>query len=752
MSAEGGEDCFPDGARVLLIGAAGMGMVPLGLILAAKGCRVIAYDDAMPRPIREQYRTAGVVVWDGFGTFPSVDRVVCSSAVREDHRLRAEAVNRGCPVSLRGQALAEVVNRRRLLAVVGSHGKTTTTAMLVDLLSAAGLEPGFLIGGLPADGSPPGAWGQDPIFVAEVDESDGTIECFRPEWTLWLNFDPDHVVRYAREEDLRAAFSGLIRRTREIAWVPRGEFTEEDGAGPTVRFWDQGVEPDRDRRSRIPDYNRRNLAAARAAVGGILGKEIRADVADDLRGVCRRQTTLFDDGETVVREDYAHHPTEVAAFLQSEQTLYPNFGYVCVFQPHRYSRTRQHAKGFARNLETADRSLLLPVYGAGEGIEMGDGAAAILGYLKKATGAVSVAPDLAGGLEWLIEDRRTHAGCRHYAIVGAGSVERLGRAWAAWLRSGGDEERAWRHYLEGRLDPETRVSFGVSLAAKTTVRVGGGARIYAEPAGIDDLRVLVEAAAVWGLDWFVIGRGSNLLFPDDGFGGLILSLRHGYWRGWEVSPDGTVEVGPGLRMQELAQRAADLGWSGFEFAEGIPGSVGGSLRMNAGAMGSWILDRLVWVETLDPGGVRRRWCREELTVQYRSCPELERRIVLRARLRREGVETPDAIRGRMAALAARRRATQPTGRSAGCAFKNPPGDSAGRLIDAAGLKGYTVGGASVSDVHANFIVNDGTATAGDVGAVMAHVAAVVERVHGVRLEPEIVTPKPFSIDTLSGPR
>ncbi len=729
-------------------------MVPLGLILADRGNRVIASDDAMPAAIRQLYGGAGIEIWDGLGAIPEVDRVICSAAIRDEHPIRVAAGERGWPVCLRGEALAELVAGRRLLAVVGSHGKTTTSAMVVDLLQKAGVEIGYLIGGLRADGSVPGAWGRDAIFVAEVDESDGTIERFRPEWTLWLNFDPDHVVRYADEDALRATFRDLVQRTRKVAWVPAGEerglaavgaellVTGERGEIGGERGWDRT----------LPVYNRLNLQAAAAAVGKILGRPVAIDAAAGLPGICRRQTTLYDDGETVVREDYAHHPTEVDTFLREEQKMYPNYGYVCVFQPHRFSRTRQHAKGFAENLSRVDRSLLLPVYGAGEDVEMGSGSGAILGHLETSRVEVSMAADLAEGLEWLRADRAAVPGKRHYAIVGAGNIERLGRAFASWLRAEGDERRAWEDYLEGMLGVETRVQFGVSLAGKTTVRVGGAARVYAEPAGVDDLRVLIETARVWGMDWFVIGRGSNLLFPDGGYPGLVLRLRHPVWRIWEPGEDGTVEVGPGLRMQELAQRAADRGWTGFEFAEGIPGSVGGSLRMNAGAMGGWILDRLVWVETLDGEGRRRRWERGNLTVRYRECPELEKRIVLRAGLRAEGREEPAAIRGRMSENAARRRATQPSDRSAGCSFKNPPGDSAGRLIDGAGLKGFAVGGASVSSVHANFIVNDGTATAADLEAVMKHVEAEVERAYGVRLEREVLVPKPFSIDNHSGQR
>jgi UDP-N-acetylenolpyruvoylglucosamine reductase len=276
------------------------------------------------------------------------------------------------------------------------------------------------------------------------------------------------------------------------------------------------------------------------------------------------------------------------------------------------------------------------------------------------------------------------------------------------------------------------------LGPKTTMRVGGAARLYAEPANEADLRALLRAAAARALPVFVLGRGSNLIVPDEGVDGLVLALAHDAWAAFAPQGDGRVQVGAGLRLKNLCGLAAKAGLVGFEFLEGIPGSVGGALRMNAGAMGGWMFDVVEEIQVMSLAGETSRLPKAALHAGYRHCAELDEAIALGAVLRPASRAEADAISRQIDVYRKKRHETQPREPSAGCIFKNPPGASAGRLIDECGLKGERAGDAEVSPVHANFIVNRGHARAADVLELVRRVRARVRERTGVVLQPEVL--------------
>jgi UDP-N-acetylenolpyruvoylglucosamine reductase len=191
-------------------------------------------------------------------------------------------------------------------------------------------------------------------------------------------------------------------------------------------------------------------------------------------------------------------------------------------------------------------------------------------------------------------------------------------------------------------------------------------------------------------------------------------------------------------LKNLCGLATKANMQGFEFLEGIPGNVGGALRMNAGAMGGWIFDVVEEVQLMTRDGEIRVVKKADLHVAYRHCEELKDAIALGALLNQTAAAASDAIARQLDVYRDKRQKTQPREPSAGCIFKNPEGNSAGRLIDEAGLKGARVGGAEVSPVHANFIVNRGNATSSDIIELMRRVRARVEEAKGVRLEPEVL--------------
>jgi len=269
------------------------------------------------------------------------------------------------------------------------------------------------------------------------------------------------------------------------------------------------------------------------------------------------------------------------------------------------------------------------------------------------------------------------------------------------------------------------------------LRVGGEAELYFEPASEGELVAALQSCHEAGIPVYPLGRGSNLIVPEKGVEGLVIRLSHPHWRRFESLPNGEIRVGAGLRIKELCGLACKEGLEGFEFLEGIPGSVGGALRMNAGAMGGWMFDVVKRVRFVTLEGELVDSKSEDLTVGYRHCLELEGAIALDAVLSAKAVGREEAeLRKAIDVYQSKRKESQPREPSAGCIFKNPEGASAGQLIDELGLKGTAIGGAEISAVHGNFIINRGGATSEDVIELVRLVRRVAKTRRSIELEPE----------------
>ncbi len=288
------------------------------------------------------------------------------------------------------------------------------------------------------------------------------------------------------------------------------------------------------------------------------------------------------------------------------------------------------------------------------------------------------------------------------------------------------------------------------LGPLTTYGVGGTAALYVEIEGPDDLAAVRRAwsqhaaAGAPPPPVFVLGRGSNLLVADEGFAGIVLHLGGGF-AGIDLPAPGctggaapvVVRAGAAVALPVLARRVADAGWSGLSWAVGVPGSVGGAVRMNAGGHGSDLASCLVrydWIDLASDAGGTDGVTR--LAYGYRSSSVAATQVVVAAEL----AVTPGSAEEEQAAVSAIvrwRREHQPGGSNAGSVFTNPEGDSAGRLIEAAGLKGFRLGTAHVSEKHANFIQADKDGRADDVHALMGHVREVVAEHSGVVLQAEV---------------
>ena len=283
-------------------------------------------------------------------------------------------------------------------------------------------------------------------------------------------------------------------------------------------------------------------------------------------------------------------------------------------------------------------------------------------------------------------------------------------------------------------DLDARVKRNEPMSKHTSWHVGGPADLFFSPLDVTDVSAFLQSLepdtqVMW------VGLGSNLLVRDGGIRGAVIET-HGIFDELARRSDNDVWCGSGVACAKLAKQCIKWGLGPAEFFAGIPGTLGGALAMNAGAFGGETWRHVVSVAVIDRNGVRRERPASDYTIGYRHVAGPKDEWFLGALLRfeaRPGVSNEDIKQ-----LLARRKATQPIQEwSCGSVFTNPPGDHAARLIEACGLKGFRIGGARVSEMHANFIVNDGTATAADIEQLIRHVQQTVEQKHGVRLNTEV---------------
>ncbi len=361
------------GRRLHFIGIGGAGMSGLALVCARLGAEVSGSDRA-DSSYMERLRTAGLepAVGHDAANLPEGAEVVVSTAISEDNPELALARERGAEPIHRGQLLAELCAEKRLIAIAGTHGKTTTTAMAAWALRAIGADPAFFVGGevpgLGPDGAAANAgWGEGEWVVAEADESDASFLRLRPEVAVVTNVEMDHHSRWGSLAELHEAFAafagparGLVRPADEgMGWLER--------AGDEVVRFDAAAPGPAELNLAVPgEHNRRNARAALAALqlaGFDLGSA--AEALSGFRGVHRRLELKGSRGPVHIYDDYAHHPTEVRAALSALRELRPS-RLIAVFQPHLYSRTKALAEEFGAALTLADEMVVLDVYAARE--------------------------------------------------------------------------------------------------------------------------------------------------------------------------------------------------------------------------------------------------------------------------------------------------------------------------------------------------------------------------------------------------
>lgn len=766
--ASGPVPALPPGSKVHFVGIGGTGMSALAEVMAARGLEVSGSDRAAgPFAMRLQARGIRVVAGHRADAVTSdTALVVRSPAVPADNVEILAAGSLGIPVAKRAVLVGGLLDAMRGVSIAGTHGKTTTAGLVAWICVQAGLDPVVLVGGDVPDIGGNARNGGGAVLVVEADEYDRTFLHGRSWLSVVLCVEHDHPDIYPDLDAVRDAFRAFVRLVRDdgklilgagsagagyledAATVPVELFSLAEDPLPdaTVARWQLADRQQRDEEQhfavardgeplgtfscRLP--GRHNAANCLAAIATAAALDIPVDLirsaVASYRGVARRFQVVSTVAGITIVDDYAHHPSAVAATIRAARERYTGRRLCAVLEPHTYSRVAALADDFTRALRSADAVVVTPVYGAREDPVAGAGASRIAAGLEGA-----VATETLDQAVEICADRAVSGDV--VLFLGAGEATRASRLCARRIAG-----RCLRDVVHeaARLGVGGTATADASLDAYTTLRVGGPALAVVEA---DDPGALV---GWWRLAWqhdlpvFVLGRGSNVLVADEGLLGLVIVNRCDGWSLSEAGGHGTVVVESGAWLSSVARRLARLGWSGIEAGAGIPGSVGAAVVGNAGAHGWCMADSVERVETVPAGGEAEEWTADQLAFQYRSS-RLRRdrgRLVTRVWLRVERRD-PEEICRRIGADLERRRSTQPAAASAGSIFKNPPGDHAGRLIEAAGLKGATAGGAQISPVHANFIVNAGGATADDVLQLIDRARRGVRDRFGVQLELEI---------------
>ena len=739
--------------RIHLIGVAGSGMSGIAGLLLALGHRVSGCDRVSSLETR-RLETLGLRFFlpQTEETVRGAELVIYSSAIRAGNPAFDEAVRLELPMVRRAEALAAIMQIKRGIVIAGMHGKTTTSSMAAHVLRVGGLNPSHYVGaeipilGTNAHWEPAGDY-----FVAEGDESDGTLRLYCPEHAIVLNVEEEHLDYYADLVAIEHVFTQFMNQvagkvvfcaddphaarlcaTRENA-ISYGksdaalyQYRKFEGArsGSHFEVWRGNLQLG-ELTLGVPGAHNASNALAVVALATEIGVPFFkiATALESFRGAKRRfEIKLQTEAYTVV-DDYGHHPTEVKATLETARSL-EHKRFIVMFQPHRYTRTEALKNEFGSAFDRADLVFVTDIYAASEPPIPGVSGNTIVSALR----------DHGHSAAFYVPKR-------HVLYREVGRIVEPGDLILS-LGAGDIHEEASKLIQDLEVAARIREVMGSGevrlyepLSKHTTLRVGGPAQFWIEPETRGGLANVLEFCTAHRLPVMFIGRGSNLLVRDGGISGAVIHLTRGDFIALSVQ-ETAIHAGAGVRLKQLAAAARSAGIGGFEWMEGIPGSVGGSLRMNAGAMGVETFEQVVSVQVVSLRGEFDVLRPDQMQVQYRNVPTLRDRYAVSAIFRGEQASI-DAIDQRLSESSRKRKASQPIASSAGCIFKNPREYPAGKLVEELGLKDRRVGAARVSEIHGNFIVNDGGARAREILQLINEIQSAAKEQRGIELQTEV---------------
>jgi len=756
--------------RIHVVGVGGPGMSAVATVLAEMGHRVSGSDIRRSHTM-DQLEVAGVRVYIGHSEthVEDVDTVVYSTAIPQDNIELVSARRAGIEVIHRGDMLGRICAKARSVGVAGTHGKTTTSALFLRILDDAGRAPSYVIGAEVGDTGRGAQWTGGDILIVEADESDGTHDKLPLSGVILTNIDVDHLDHFGSLDGLVDSFDRFLQRVNgpvvvciddvnirqlsAIKAVDRGVVTYGTNDSADFRVSDISV-TDAGTSFRlttaattlvvnIPLFGEHNALNAVGAIAlattlGVSMSEAAASLAS-FGGVDRRFVECGSMSGVTFVDDYAHVPTEIHAVLKAAAQRYTNRGrLVAVFQPNRYHRIAAMANEFGTCFSAADLVIITDIYASGTTPIPG-----VTGQLV----ADAVSPHHASGNVLYVADRRelpraVAEQLRSGDVVvsmGCGDIESFPRE--AIIELGVSSVKKW---CDAR---SISAEFNGEVGKLTTYRVGGRARLVVTPRNMDEVHEFAGQVPP-SVPFYALGNGSNTLVSDRGFDGVVLRLpdTSGVMAGdaidYQVHGDSCfATVDSAMKLPVFARRTVADGWCGAEWMVGVPGTMGGAVRMNAGGHGSDMASSVVEIEIVDVTTGHRSWVpASDIGFRFRHSALDDVHVVSRVRVSLQSASaTEHNCESALSEIVAWRREHQPGGQNAGSVFVNPSeGDgSAGALIDSLGLRGWRRGTAHVSERHANFVQSDQGGSADDVLAVMRHVQQQVSASTGILLRSEI---------------
>lgn len=757
-----------DKKNIHFIGIAGIGMSAIARVLLEMGYNVSG-SDLEPNDLTGHIKEMGAHVFEGHAASNvsrDVDLIVYSSSISKNNPELLEAHRRKIPVAHRAEVLGELLNRKKGIAVTGTHGKTTTTSLISIMLENSNLDPTVMIGGEVGQFKGNAKFGKGAHLVAEADESDSSFLHFKPMYSVITNIEMEHLDHFKTLGDVRRAYrafannlkkGGILFYNREDPNIKealknfKGR-TRSFGVSRGADIYPVDIKMNEFKTSFTCVYKNKKMGTASLGIPGMhnvlnslaailvglnlgLGFEDIVNSIKSFKGVRRRFHLRADSGGVMLIDDYAHHPTEIRAVLDACRN-WKGKRLIAIFQPHRYTRTKHLAGDFGKCFRGVDMLILTDIYAASEEPIKGVSVKNIYDRaIRSGLDDVKMLKkeDIAGHVMKLKKPGDM------ILVMGAGDIKNVADKISERLKGEGGFRK--NHIAELRKLVKGRVVFKEKMSPHTSFRIGGPADIWAEPRDIKDLRRILIFAGTKRIPLFVIGSGTNLLVNDRGFKGMVIRLGAEFFNNIEIKGN-CVKAGAGFNVSRLVRICCDRSLGGIESLVGIPGTVGGAVYMNAGGSANPIYRNIgefvTSLEVIDYKGRIKRLRKGQLEFGYRRS-NLDPYIILEACLTLEKGDAAE-LRSRASRFLKMKRDKQALDMpSAGCVFKNPENSqfTCGQMIDMLGLKGARMGGAEISKKHANFIVNRNGATFRDVSGLIDLIRKKVDENFKIPLELEI---------------
>jgi len=703
-------------------GIGGAGMSALAHLMLQKGIEVTGSDIDTNKSVKMLQQAGAEINIDHSDYIPEqTDLLVFSPAVADDNPELIAADKAGISKIKRGLFLAKVASYyENVISVAGSHGKTTVTSMIAHIFRICGKSPDYVIGGTPAGGMPAAAAGSGKYFITEADESDRSLELLDSKVGVVINVEDDHSWSAGGKDKLFQAFKNFADQSEYLIFgcgIHSDKIFADHKSKTAMTFENDQVD--------VPQpgkHNRFNAAIAvkAAEICGIEPEQAKLALSG-FQGVKRRCTIHSEGNNHVLIEDYAHHPTELKCFIDTLEGFYPNYKKVLIFQPHRFERVKEYGSDFTELLKQQNKVFVTPPFAA---------------WNKSQDHQTKTIADNAGAVyfeghnwgklaETVIESAQPNEPTV-YAVIGAASVERV----IPFLRN------LIRIEELKQCTPDLRLDTNLSWSDLTTLSIGCQNPLVATPESEDQLQKLLTYTHKNQVNILPLGCGSNMVGGDEAYDGIIIRMKSGVFADIQID-ENLITAGAGVRLSKFVKTLAEAGVGGAEALFAIPGSIGGAIRMNAGAQDIETGDFIEEIHGIRLNGTKYVGQGKDINWWYRGSDLPIDVIITKAKFRLRHVNKEEA-KEKIESTRSFRKNTQPGGKNPGCAFQNPGNDSAGRLIDRYGMKNMSIGSCTVSEIHANFLVNKGGASEDEYARLLEKVQTKIFDECGIVLNNEVV--------------